>query len=124
MGTMTRASKPCGTPGCPNLQPCPEHTRKSWATHTGRHGRMRSGSREQRLNRAVMLRDEGRCHICGEYGADEVDHVIPLKPAARLPRDRDLPLHFIDSMDNRKPAHAKPCHAEKSAMEAARARHH
>src|SRR5690606_34988663 len=73
-----RASKLCSVPDCPNPQPCPEHERKPWDGRTGRHGRMRSGSAEQRLNRLVMLRYEGRCHVCGGYGADEVDHVVPL----------------------------------------------
>lgn len=83
---------------------------------------MRSGSREQRINRAVMLRDEGRCHICGEYGSDIVDHVIPIEVAARRPEHRDLPRHYIDSVDNRKPAHSAPCHEQKTQAEAARAR--
>jgi 5-methylcytosine-specific restriction endonuclease McrA len=83
---------------------------------------MRSGSREQRINAFVMERDEGRCHRCGEYGADEVDHVIPLEPAARLPEHQQLPHAEVESVDNRAPIHAVPCHRTKTAEEAARAR--
>lgn len=71
---------------------------------------MRSGSREQRINRAVMLQHEGRCHVCGEYGADEVDHVVPLSEGG------------ADGAENRRPIHSEPCHRIKTAREAARAR--
>jgi 5-methylcytosine-specific restriction endonuclease McrA len=71
---------------------------------------MKSGSREQRINRAVMENYEGRCHICGELGADEVDHVIALQEGG------------ADTFDNRRPIHSKPCHANKTADEAARGR--
>jgi 5-methylcytosine-specific restriction protein A len=103
-------TKVCSDPECPNLQPCPEHERKAWSGHRGRRNRMRSGSREQRLNRAVMELHEGRCHICGNYGADEVDHVVPLSEGGS------------DGMDNRRPIHSEPCHRTKTAEEAARAR--
>lgn len=105
-----RASKLCSVPDCPNPQPCPEHERKPWDGRTGRHGRMRSGSAEQRLNRLVMLRYEGRCHVCGGYGADEVDHVVPLSEGGS------------DGAENRRPIHSVPCHRDKTAAEAQRAR--
>jgi 5-methylcytosine-specific restriction endonuclease McrA len=57
-----------------------------------------------------MLRDEGRCHVCGEYGSDEVDHVIPLSEGG------------ADDMDNRAPIHSTPCHERKTAEEARRVR--
>lgn len=71
---------------------------------------MRSGSREQKINRAVMERDEGRCHVCHLLGADEVDHVIPLSEGGS------------DGMENRAPIHSEPCHRIKSAEEAKRGR--
>lgn len=71
---------------------------------------MRSGSKEQRLNRAVMELHDGRCHVCGELGSDQVDHVVPLAEGGS------------DGMDNRRPIHSEPCHREKTAAEAARAR--
>lgn len=106
------ATKPCNTPGCPNLQPCPTpgHAPKPWAGNNGRRGRTRSGSREQRINRAVMLQHEGVCHVCGQPGADQVDHVIALTEGGD------------DTIDNRRPIHAEPCHRVKTAKESARAR--
>lgn len=71
---------------------------------------MRSGSREQRINRAVMEKHDGICHVCNLHGADQVDHVIPLSEGGS------------DSMDNRRPIHSEPCHRLKTAREAARAR--
>ena len=109
---MSRAPKICGEPGCPNFTPCPEHTPKGWAGRQGRHGRMRSGSKEQRINRVVMLQHEGICHVCGEPGADEIDHVIPLAESGP------------DTFDNRRPIHAIPCHRDKTQREAHRARTH
>lgn len=83
---------------------------------------MRSGSREQRINRGVMEAHEGRCHRCGELGADEVDHVVPLTVAARLPEHRHLARSYIDSPENRRPIHSEPCHRDKTAEERARGR--
>jgi 5-methylcytosine-specific restriction protein A len=104
---MVRAAKACTDPSCPNTQPCPTHQRQPWQGHNGRHGRMRSGSREQKINRAVMLRDEGLCE-CGAL-ASQVDHVIPLSEGGS------------DGMENRR-AICDPCHAEKTARESARGR--
>lgn len=71
---------------------------------------MKSGSREQRINKAVMEQYEGRCHICNQLGADEVDHVVPLAEGG------------ADTFGNRRPVHSEPCHRIKTAEEAARAR--
>jgi 5-methylcytosine-specific restriction protein A len=95
---------------CVNLQPCPLHERKPWTGSRRRERSTLSGSREQKVNRHVMLRDDGRCHVCGCYGADEVDHVVPLAEGGG------------DGMDNRAPIHAEPCHREKTQAEAERAR--
>lgn len=58
-----------------------------------------------------MVEHEGKCHVCGHHGADEVDHVIPLSEGGS------------DDKDNRRPIHSTPCHRDKTAREAARARH-
>jgi 5-methylcytosine-specific restriction protein A len=108
---MARAAKVCSHPDCPNLQPCPDHTPKPWASSRRRERlRKRSGSREQKLARAVMARDEGICHWCGKGGADQVDHVIPLAEGG------------ADDYYNRAPIHSTPCHQEKTQAEAERAR--
>jgi 5-methylcytosine-specific restriction endonuclease McrA len=65
----------------------------------------------------VLLRDDGRCHICGEYGATEVDHVVPLSPLAD-----PVGVGGADDPSNLAPVHPVPCHAEKTAEEAKRAR--
>lgn len=57
-----------------------------------------------------MEKYEGRCHVCGGFGADEVDHVIALEEGGP------------DTFDNRRPIHSKPCHVTKTAEEAARGR--
>lgn len=104
---LGRARKLCSHHGCPNFQPCPTHAAEPWAGHKGRHGRMRSGSREQKINRAVMLRDGGLC-ACGAL-AEQVDHVVPLSQGGG------------DDMDNRR-AICGPCHDAKTQQEAQRAR--
>jgi len=71
---------------------------------------MKSGSKEQRINRAVMEKYEGRCHVCGHMGADEVDHVDALSEGGP------------DTFENRRPIHSEPCHRVKTAEEAARGR--
>lgn len=106
---MARAAKACSDPHCPNVQPCPQHGHKPWEGST-RRTRTVSGSRQQKRSRFVLYRDEGICHICGEPGADEADHVIPLAEGGE------------DHVDNMKAIHAKPCHEAKTQAEAARAR--
>lgn len=118
---MKTPPKVCVDPHCPELQPCPVHQQKPWAESQGRRDRMRSGSKEQRINRAVMERHDGECHVCGLHGADEIDHVVPVSPAARLPEHRHLDNEWVNGMENRKPIHSEPCHREKTAEERARA---
>lgn len=106
---MARAAKACSVPSCPHAQPCPDHPTKAWAG-SQRNQRRRSGSREQRVNRTVMLLHEGICHVCGLGGADEVDHVVPTAEGGE------------DTLANRRPIHSVPCHRDKTQAEAARAR--
>ena len=66
---------------CPNVQPCPVHTREAW----GRKGNVPRvpGDRDyQRLREWVLwTRDEGMCQPCRKAGkhtlATEVDHIVP-----------------------------------------------
>jgi 5-methylcytosine-specific restriction protein A len=105
---MTRAAKTCSHPTCPNLQPCPDHAPKPW---TGSHRRERttSGWEQQRRARRLLQADD-TCHICGQLGADQVDHVIPLAEGGR------------DDLSNLAPIHKDPCHRRKTEAEAQRAR--
>jgi 5-methylcytosine-specific restriction endonuclease McrA len=57
-----------------------------------------------------MRRHGGICHVCGGGDSDQVDHVIPLEEGGP------------DTDENKRPIHAVPCHREKTAAEAARAR--
>lgn len=109
---MSRARKPCNTKDCPNLQPCADHPpAKAWADSRRRDltdSRYR-GAKGVRRSRAILDRDD-TCHVCGLLGADQVDHVIPLAEGG------------ADTRDNLAPIHRVPCHRDKTAAEAARAR--
>jgi len=63
--------------------------------------------------RFILNRDHGICHVCGEPGADQADHVIPLAEGG------------AHHTDNGAPIHGSPCHETKTREEAARgyARH-
>lgn len=106
---MVRASKPCATPGCPNLEPCAAHPREAWAG-SGHRTRARRG--DARRNRRVMREHGGICHVCNLPGATEIDHVIPLAWGGD------------DAEHNLRPIHGGPgsCHARKTSAEAAEGR--
>jgi 5-methylcytosine-specific restriction endonuclease McrA len=69
-----------------------------------------SGSSEQARRNRILECDMGICHVCGQPGADQVDRVIPLGEAG------------VDEDWNLASIHAEPCHREKTAAEARRAR--
>lgn len=75
---MTRARGVCGTPGCPELNPCPHHTPKPWAGST-RRKRLPPGW-STRIQPAILRRDGHRCQAdehdprC-DGTATEVDHI-------------------------------------------------
>lgn len=110
---MPRARKICShvdaSGSCPHLQPCPIHAPQPWAG-SRRRERTVSGWEQQRRAKAVMHLHLGICHVCGQPGSDEVDHVIPLEEGGP------------DRMSNLRPIHADPCHREKTQREAQRAR--
>lgn len=58
----------------------------------------------------ILKRDHGICHVCGQPGADEVDHVIPDFEGGP------------STIDNLAPIHDDPCHRRKSSAEGLRAR--
>lgn len=99
-------------PGCPELQPCPTpgHERRAWADSRRREHITASGWQQQRDNRRILRQHRYTCHVCGGFGAMTVDHVIPLAEGGS------------DTDDNKRPIHAVPCHRDKTAAEAARAR--
>jgi 5-methylcytosine-specific restriction endonuclease McrA len=58
----------------------------------------------------VKARDQGRCYLCGQYGADQVDHVVAVSEGGS------------HELGNLAEAHTA-CAATKTAQEGARARH-
>ena len=101
--------KLCTDPSCSKYQPCPIHGPKPFAT-SQRRERTSSGWQQQRDARYVLYRDDTICHVCHQPGATLVDHIIPTAEGG------------ADTVDNKAPIHAEPCHREKTAAEAARGR--
>lgn len=71
----------------------------SWETS---NRRQRLPREWQTIRRRILRRDEGRCYVCGQSGADGVDHIVP----------------GDDHSDGNLAAiHSRPCHAIKSSRE-------
>ena len=103
-----KPASPCTTPGCPNLNPCPDHPRTTWPNAKQRRrnqGATLTTSQEAARRRRIMQRHRSICHVCHEPFADQIDHVIPL--AEQGP----------DTDNNLRPIHAIPCHADKTEAE-------
>ena len=60
-------------------------------------GYHRTSNKTYRRNRAIVLAASTVCWLCGEPGADEVDHVVPY--------DRLNP--YTDSVENLRPVHGR-----------------
>ena len=75
-----RARKICSSPGCFNLQPCPDHERKPWVKTQEQPDRLR-GRKAVARRRRVLERDNFTCYICGGIRLENdlvADHVKPL----------------------------------------------
>jgi 5-methylcytosine-specific restriction enzyme A len=79
---------------------CAAHKRPPWRDAETRRPRTRSGWARQQMSKRVIARDRGICHICGQAGADEADHVVELADGG------------ADEIDNMRAAHAA-CNIEK-----------
>ncbi len=105
----TAPTGPCGTPGCPEVRPCPTHPpAKPWAASKARRqatGAITGGRALTNRNRKILKRHRYICHVCGEDFADQVDHVVPLAEGG------------TDDDSNLRPIHSTPCHAAKSKAE-------
>ncbi|MGI8753582.1 MAG: HNH endonuclease [Acidimicrobiales bacterium] len=71
----------------------------------------------RRRRAATLAEHDGRCHLCGHAGAEQVDHVVPRSQGG------------TDDVGNLAPAHAQPCptcgrrcHQAKTQTEAAAGR--
>jgi 5-methylcytosine-specific restriction protein A len=78
-GRKLKAPTPCATPGCHGYATtngrgkCQEHQPPPWQGST-RKERLPSDWSTRRL--IVLKRDKGICHLCGNAGADTIDHLI------------------------------------------------
>lgn len=107
---MPFAPTPCLDPDCWNEATyqgrCPDHQLRHWTPAR----RERLPSDWATRCRIVMARDHGICHLCGQPGADSIDHV-------KAGDDH--------SLENLAPAHlnVEPnCHRYKSSAEGHAAR--
>lgn len=112
---MARAAKICphvdrDGSSCTNVQPCAAHPRKPWGDSRRRERSTLSGSRQQRRARYVISRDDTICHVCGNPGADQADHIIALAAGG------------ADTVANMAAIHSDPCHRLKTERESAAAR--
>lgn len=74
------------------------------------YGKGRGGRPWRRLREEVLKRDEYRCQSCGRITEDgECDHIVPIH------------LGGTDDLSNLQWLCKEPCHAEKTALEAANA---
>ena len=105
--TVLRACVKCGIPSTGSY--CPEHQPKPWATSTRKQRLKVSSSEERRRAKRVMARYLGACHWCGNPGATQIDHVVPLAEGGPDDETNLLPIH-------------DHCHREKTQAEARRAR--
>jgi 5-methylcytosine-specific restriction enzyme A len=105
---ILRASVRCAPPSTESY--CPDHKPKPWAGSRRRERVTLSGSAEQARRKRILEQYLYCCHVCGKPGADQVDHRIPLGEGGA---DEDW---------NLAPIHSEPCHREKTAAEARRAR--
>jgi 5-methylcytosine-specific restriction protein A len=106
--TVLRACVKCDRPSKDGY--CTEHKPRPWVTSTRKDKVKLSGSAEQARRKRILERYLYCCHVCGRKGADQVDHRIPLGEGGA---DEDW---------NLAPIHGEPCHREKTAAEARRAR--
>jgi 5-methylcytosine-specific restriction protein A len=111
---VARAPKVCAEPSCTEFvmdgSRCDAHVRRrphNWNAPRNVERKHRFSMSERR---AIISRDRGLCYVCGEFGADEVDHVIPLARGG------------TDSPTNLKAIHREPCHRDKTSAEAAEGR--
>lgn len=104
------AARVCGTPGCPELKPCPHHVpAPGWNTRPSKRNQTRPSDAMEIRDR-VRQRDEGICYWCGEPGARHVDHILAVADGGTWDESNMAVMH-------------EACHDEKTRIEAARRTH-
>jgi 5-methylcytosine-specific restriction endonuclease McrA len=86
-----KACTVCGAASVGRTARCPLHP---LAPTVNQRRPYRGTARYRQTVAAVLERDRGVCHRCGELGADTIDH-FPT-PYSRLPRDRKTGHPTID----------------------------
>lgn len=92
----------CGSPGCPELTPCPHHARKPWGNVSPRNATRPPDAMERRAR--VRERDEGVCYWCGLPNAHHVDHVVSVSDGGTWDESNLAVMHDA-------------CHADKTQRE-------
>jgi hypothetical protein len=70
---MSRRSHVCSTPGCPHLEPCPEHARP----RNARWSQERDPRAQAWFRQQVLFRAQGVCERCQVARATVAHHVRP-----------------------------------------------
>lgn len=87
---------PCAQPGCPALTArryCAVHQRQRDQVRDARRGTAAMRGYDaawQRVRRAVLARDGGRCQHCGSTQHLQVHHIIPLSHGGARTDPRNL----------------------------------
>jgi 5-methylcytosine-specific restriction endonuclease McrA len=103
--------KVCAEPGCAELSPasyCKAHAPAPWQGSTRAAVVGKSGWDQAKDAKRILRRHAAICHVCGQPGATQVDHVIPLA---------EWPDGDVDS--NKRPIH-ESCHKRKTQAESMR----
>ena len=70
--------RPCATPGCRELQPCPTH-KTGWASRNDFPGstKARDYAQRHRLWRIMVLARYPICAMCHRAPSTQADHIVP-----------------------------------------------
>lgn len=79
------------------------------------HGRL--GGRARQTRNAKILRESDVCYLCGQPGADAVDHIVPLARGGTEDRDNLAPAHHdVPPYCNRRKADHLPSEIDRRVV--------
>jgi 5-methylcytosine-specific restriction enzyme A len=112
---MQLAKRPCAGPGCGELVDsgcCPAHSSQASARQHDRARRddpqrMRTNSTRWLKLRAIVLRRDPVCRICGQEASTDADHIIPIRAggAKWLPENLQGLCHACHTKKTRREGH-------------------